>query len=190
MYHKAKRLALLNYKKLGIKNFKNHKFDDALKYFSLAYEQTKDKNLLFYINLCVFAKDSFDEANMLFELFYAKEKKQEDTENLYELLYALENKHAQSEELEEEDAISYEEFMSFVRNSDFKSVFQNIMFSTKVMISNKDDFLDFIQNLIKNDFLDMSINYLESAATMFRGDERIDKLLEKVKERKNNEDTH
>lgn len=180
---------MLDYKKLAIKNFKKAKFDEALTYFSLAYEIIPDKNLLFYIDLCNFAKSSPDEANMLFEIFQTKEKNGAYDSGLYELLEFLESKK-EEDILAEQDAISYEDFVMAVKNSDFKSVFENIMFSTKVMISNKDDFLEFISNLIKNDFLDMSMNYLESAASMFSGDERIEKLLKQLQKRIENENLH
>jgi len=95
-----------------------------------------------------------------------------------EILKILESRDEESEYFEEQDAISYEDFKRAVyKDGSFKKVFENIMFSTKVMISNKDDFLEFLGNLIKNDFIDMSMNYLESAAVMFGGDEGIEQLF-------------
>lgn len=181
---------MFDYKRLAIKNFKKGKFDDAALYFSLAYEATSDKNLLFYINLCSFAKTSTDEALMLFDIFYSKEKSGFRDNGIFELLEFLESKSVQNDAMEDQDVISYEDFLMAVKGSNFKNVFENIMFSTKVMISNKDDFLEFISNLIKNDFLEMSMNYLESAATMFSGDERIEKLFDELQKRKNDENLH
>ena len=105
-----------------------------------------------------------------------------------EILKILESRDEESEYFEEQDAISYEDFKRAVyKDGSFKKVFENIMFSTKVMISNKDDFLEFLGNLIKNDFIDMSMNYLESAAVMFGGDERIDQLFKEIQKRQNDE---
>ncbi|CAD7287625.1 hypothetical protein LMG7974_00504 [Campylobacter majalis] len=175
---------MLDYKKLAFKHFKRSNFDDAMMYFSLAFEKSGDENLLFYISLCSYAKISKDEAKTLFEMFRAKEQLNANVEGLDDLLKMLESRINESEILAEQNAISYEDFMKMVRNDNFKNVFENIMFSTRVMISNKDDFLEFISNLIKSDFLDMSINYIESAAAMFGGDERIDGLLNQIKQRK------
>ena len=47
-------------------------------------------------------------------------------------------------------SIPFADFMDAVRRGGFKSVFEDIMFSTRVMIDNRDDFLEFLQNLIKN----------------------------------------
>ncbi|MDL0089048.1 histidine kinase [Campylobacter gastrosuis] len=175
---------MLDYKKIAIKNFKKANYDEALKYFSLAYELKNDNDLLTYIELCVFAKTSPDEANVLFEMFYAKQKAGIKDDGLTQLLALLQNKHFKNEAIEEQDAITYDDFLNAVKQGDFKSVFENIMFSTKVMISNKDDFLDFISNLIKHDFLDISMSYLESAATMFSGDERIARLFDELKKKR------
>ena len=175
---------MIDYKKLGIKNFKKAKFREAMTYFSLAYETSKDKNVLFFIQLCSLAQESPEEARMLFEYFITKG-------NFDEILEVLESRIVSEDDFEEQDAISYEDFKEAVwREGNFKKVFENIMFSTKVMISNKDDFLEFLENLIKNNFLEMGMNYLESAAVMFSGDERIGTLLKEIQKRQGDENIH
>ncbi|MBE2985209.1 histidine kinase [Campylobacter sp. RM9344] len=179
---------MIDYKKLGIKNFKKSKFEDAMTYFSLGYAQTKDESLLYLIQLCSLASERPDEAKMLFEYFMGKDILGKTNENFDEILEVLESKIEPDFDIEEQDAISYEDFMEAVwREGNFKKVFENIMFSTKVIISNKDDFLDFLENLIKNNFLEMSMNYLESATVMFGGDERIGALLKEIQKRQDNE---
>ena len=124
----------------------------------------------------------------MFDYYMAKVRAGEDDEGVEEILKILESRDEESEYFEEQDAISYEDFKRAVyKDGSFKKVFENIMFSTKVMISNKDDFLEFLGNLIKNDFIDMSMNYLESAAVMFGGDERIDQLFKEIQKRQNDE---
>ena len=171
---------MIDYKKIGIKYFKRSKFKDAIFYFSLAYEKTQEKNLLFLIQICSLGEENAEEAKLLFDYYMAKVRAGEDDEGVEEILKILESRDEESEYFEEQDAISYED-------CSFKKVFENIMFSTKVMISNKDDFLEFLGNLIKNDFIDMSMNYLESAAVMFGGDERIDQLFKEIQKRQNDE---
>jgi len=50
---------------------------------------------------------------------------------------------------------------------DFRVAFENIMFSTKVIITNKDDFIDFIKRLISADYQDIALKYLDSIADNF-----------------------
>ena len=184
----ARNLTLIDYKKIGIKYFKRSKFKDAIFYFSLAYEKTQERNLLFLIQICSLGEENAEEAKLLFDYYMAKVRAGEDDEGVEEILKILESRDEESEYFEEQDAISYEDFKRAVyKDGSFKKVFENIMFSTKVMISNKDDFLEFLGNLIKNDFIDMSMNYLESAAVMFGGDERIDQLFKEIQKRQNDE---
>ena len=133
---------MINYKRLGVKCFKRALFDEAATYFSLAYEASGEKGLLFLTQLCSLAKHSPQEARMLFELFWAKDKFGKSSEEFEEILEILESRFEPDFAAEEQDAISYDDFMEAVwREGDFKRVFENIMFSTKIMISNRDDFL-------------------------------------------------
>ena len=54
------------------------------------------------------------------------------------------------------------------------------MFSTKVIISRKEDFVDFLSKLMENGFVEISLNYLESAVTLFPNDEQLLTLIKKV----------
>ncbi|WP_172197065.1 histidine kinase [Campylobacter sp. RM16188] len=182
---------MIDYKKLGIKAFYKGSFDEAINYFSLAYDKKKDKRLLFFIMICSLAKTRHDEAMMLFEIFKVKEKVGMSAEDLDEILATLESKFDEKDELEAQNAISYDDFMDAVKKEgNFKSVFEDIMFSTRVMINNRDDFLDFLENLIKNDFIEMGLNYLESVAVLFAGDERLNSLICEINKRRKSENLH
>lgn len=83
--------------------------------------------------------------------------------------------------LEYEDGILYEDFQKLlVDGSDFKEIFENIMFSTKVIITQKEDFLNFLDSLIENNFIDMAMSYLESAITVYPNDKKLIHLFEKL----------
>jgi len=83
--------------------------------------------------------------------------------------------------LEFEDGILYQDFKNIVdRGEAFKETFENIMFSTKVLITKKEDFLDFLDNLIENDFEEMALTYLENALSVYPSDELLIKLLNKL----------
>lgn len=179
---------MIDYKKAGIKAFCAERFDEAMSLFSLAYELKADKKLLFLIMLCSLAKSRKDEAIMLFEIFKTKDKFGIKTNELDEILEVLESKLEEvDEEFESQNAISYEDFMKAVSNGNgFKKTFEDIMFSTRVMINTREDFLDFVENLIKHDFLEMGLTYLESAALLFKGDERINALMCEIRQKSEN----
>lgn len=59
-----------------------------------------------------------------------------------------------------ENGIKYEDFIALIQSrGSFKEVFEDIMFSTKVIISRKEDFVDFLAKLIENGFVEVSLNY-------------------------------
>ncbi|MDQ1263538.1 MAG: hypothetical protein QG559_539 [Campylobacterota bacterium] len=83
--------------------------------------------------------------------------------------------------LEFEDGILYKDFKSIIDGGEsFKETFENIMFSTRVIITQKEDFIDFLDNLIENGFSEMALTYLESALGAFPADKMLRKLLKKL----------
>jgi len=93
------------------------------------------------------------------------------------------------DKLEEENGILYEDFMQILHENgnNFKEVFENIMFSTKVIITKKEDFFNFLDQLIDNGYNDMAINYLENALAVYptdMKDMKLRKLVDKVVEKK------
>jgi tetratricopeptide (TPR) repeat protein len=88
--------------------------------------------------------------------------------------------------LEFEDGILYSDFRQLVdEGTDFKEIFENIMFSTRVIITQKDDFVDFLDRLIEHDFAEMALTYLENALSVYPSDKLLRKLLKKLAEGKN-----
>ncbi|MBD3824449.1 MAG: hypothetical protein IE916_08080 [Epsilonproteobacteria bacterium] len=89
------------------------------------------------------------------------------------------------ERLEYEDGIMYEDFKALLdRGESFKETFENIMFSTRVIITRKEDFLDFLDNLIEHGFAEMALSYLESALGIYPNDALLLKLLKKLSKTK------
>lgn len=86
-----------------------------------------------------------------------------------------------SEKLESENGILYDDFKLLIGESgDFKTTFENIMFSTRVIITAKDDFIDFLDQLLHNDFKEMGLSYLEKALKTYPHDVKLHKLLEEL----------
>ena len=83
--------------------------------------------------------------------------------------------------LELEDGILYQDFKSIINEgASFKETFENIMFSTRVIITKKDDFIDFLDSLIEHDFEEMALTYLENALSVYPSDKLLHKLLKKL----------
>jgi tetratricopeptide (TPR) repeat protein len=79
------------------------------------------------------------------------------------------------------DGIMYSEFKELVLNeNDFKRIFENIMFSTRVIITEKEDFVDFLDNLIDNGYREMALSYLESALGVYPNDTQLRNLLRRL----------
>jgi hypothetical protein len=83
--------------------------------------------------------------------------------------------------LELEDGILYQDFIAILdTGAEFKETFENIMFSTRVIITEKSDFIDFLDKLIENDFAEMALTYLENALSIYPSDRLLHKLLKKL----------
>jgi len=84
-------------------------------------------------------------------------------------------------QVEFENGISYEDFKLLVEeDGDFKKIFVNIMFSTRVIISEKDDFLDFLQQLIQNGFQEMALSYVDSALSVYKNDPKLMEIFNNI----------
>ncbi len=140
-------------------------------------------------------------AEALFD--YYEVLKSEDRESADEIMSEiLENMDGTLEELstiltqplknrlEAEDGILYEDFKQILQanGGDFKKVFDNIMFSTKVIITKKEDFLEFLDMLIENGYNEMALNYLENALSLYPTDMALRELLKKLAKRLDVED--
>lgn len=182
-----------NFKALGIESFHNREFSRALFYFSLALkENPHDKEARICAILADLAHDREEEALSLFEYYSTTQDNSEENDAMLEeiidslevgpeKLFSFFEQQALEEHLLEEDGIVYEDFIHLVQQKGgFKEAFEDIMFSTKVLISNKDDFISFLDQLIEHGYIEMSFNYLESAVSLFPNDSKIHSLIKKA----------
>ncbi|WP_457749074.1 hypothetical protein [Sulfurimonas sp.] len=90
------------------------------------------------------------------------------------------------ERLEFEEGILYSDFKKILQEGgDFVETFENIMFSTRVIITSKEDFIDFLDKLIEHDFAQMALTYLENALSVYPSDKLLRKLLKKLAQGRN-----
>lgn len=179
---KGKRL--IDYKKLGIEAFVAYKFSLAKLYFSLAYENSPSQELLFFIELSSLGLKDKREAMNIYE-FYSINKSA-SIDKFFEIINNANSNLEEDDEISMNDnglkeALSYEDFKMIVKKKGFREAFEGIMFSTKLLITNSDDMLDFLDNLIENDFLDMGLSYIEGSAGVYAGSVKFDKVLKKLR---------
>lgn len=126
----------------------------------------------------VLKEENAVEANMIMEeIFESMDGTLESSINA--LAKAL--KDPLQEKLMYENGIRYEDFRALVeQEGDFKRIFENIMFSTRVIITDKDDFIDFLDRLLHNDYKEMALNYLESAIQLYPNEPALQKLVEDI----------
>ena len=179
---------------LGIDNFYKKDYDAALLQFSLALQIDPEcKEAKLGAILSDMAKEKEAEAEALLEYYLLLvEEDNENSENIVEdIIELIDNstesiyKLIDSKELEfainEENGIEYDDFIRHIRQrGSFAKAFEDIMFSTKVMISKKEDFVDFLEKLIDNGFEEMSLSYLESAISVFPNDSKLLSLVKKA----------
>jgi tetratricopeptide (TPR) repeat protein len=136
-----------------------------------------------------------EEAQSLFDYYQAiKNKEPEAAQIVHEIIDSIDvTKNTLSELMNEqlkyqaeyEDGILYGDFKELIKNrGSFKSAFEDIMFSTKVIITEKEDFIDFIKNLAQEGFEKMALEYLDSSAQIFGSDQEVLELYSLFKKAK------
>ncbi|MDD4505005.1 MAG: tetratricopeptide repeat protein [Sulfurospirillaceae bacterium] len=185
-----------NYIKKGIDKFYAKNFTEAMLNFSLALSlDPSSKQSRIGAILCDMAVENEEQAMALFEYYLlTKANGAEDCEEIIEeIIHSVDNNmgklgHLFNESefearINAENGIKYEDFMRLIQSrGSFKEAFEDIMFSTKVIISKKEDFVDFLAKLIENGFVEISLNYLENAVTLFPNDEQLLSLIKKVQQ--------
>lgn len=128
--------------------------------------------------------DSSEEAQALFDYYHAiKDQKDNAVEIIDSLIRSLNDSQDAlkqllvdpiQEQLEYSDGIRYSDFLALVESrGSFKKTFEDIMFSTKVIITEKDEFIDFVTKLTEEGFDEMALSYLDASSTLFGNDQDI-----------------
>ena len=128
--------------------------------------------------------ESEDEAQALFDYYQLiKSEKENAVDIIDSLIENLDSSKKQIQELlldpvEEQveygDGIRYSDFLQLVESrGSFKKTFEDIMFSTKVVITNKDEFIDFVTHLSNEGFDEMALGYLDASSHLFGNDQDV-----------------
>ncbi len=177
--------------------FTQRKFDKALFLYSqLSSNFPQNKEYPIYALFCDIASEDEEKAVSLYDYFTIVKDENleeairyvEDVINAYDgdidkMMEIL--KELSTSTVESLDAIRYEDFKKLIESrGSFRIAFEDIMFSTKVAIENKDDFFDFVTKLIDNDFNSTAYTYLDGFNEYFSYDKEIEKLYKKLEEKK------
>lgn len=84
------------------------------------------------------------------------------------------------QKIDEIDGILYSDFKQMCKNSSFKEVFENLIFSTKIIFTKKEDFYDFLETLLENNFVDFCLQYIENMREASLYDLRIKDILQRA----------
>ncbi|SHO80630.1 hypothetical protein MNB_SV-15-344 [hydrothermal vent metagenome] len=181
--------SLLN---IAQKSFLNEKFDDSLiKYGLILRDNPTLKEAKVGVFLSDLALDNEMEAKALFEYYQIIKDEKDDADveideiikDLYITQTKIQNLFLKplQEQSEFENGIKYDDFLSHIKyRENFREALEDIICSTKVILTNRDEFRDFIIQLIENGFNDMATSYLDNTAYLFGNDQEILKLYELV----------
>lgn len=89
----------------------------------------------------------------------------------------------ESAKIDDIDGILYSDFKRLVSASNFRKIFECAMFSTKIIFTNKGDFIEFLELLVENDLSDISLQYIEGLDNASFYDERVQNILKKALEK-------
>jgi tetratricopeptide (TPR) repeat protein len=180
---------------LASQDFTKAEYENALRNYALVLKDYPDSKEAYNgAILAEMAMSGEEGAEALFD--YYEVLREEDAEQadtvIGEILQTMDGtldalgdlmKQPLNEQLVFEDGITYGDFRRLVeQEGDFRRIFENIMFSTRVIITEKSDFVDFLERLIDNGFREMALSYLESAMGIYPNDAQLRKLLRRLGE--------
>jgi len=185
----------LNIKSLLTKaenEFYSKNYDSALKIYGLLlkdYPELKEAKVGVFLS--DIGTENSEEAQSLYEYYQIIKDKDKDADSvILDLVESIEGNRARIQKLlsesfldqiEYENGIKYSDFKMAVKEvGSFKVAFENIMFSTKVIIANKEEFIDFVTLLIDNGFTKMALSHLDYAPKPFEKDQDLLKLYERI----------
>jgi hypothetical protein len=163
------------------KYFLNKDYKNALKFYSLVLSLDKNnQEAIIGAIISDFGFDYKEDAQVVYYYYQTKKDFTNDIKASVEKLIA--NFIATNEDIfslidiqnEFNDGIDYEDFLDLIeQKANFKEAFEDAIFSTKVIISKKWQFIDFIKKLTENGYYKVALDYLEAHAPLYNNDQDI-----------------
>ncbi len=157
-------------------SFFKRDYKRALFDFSLALkEQPYDLDAKVGVLLSDMAMEQEEEAVALFELYEASRRDGlRGIDSIIETLLDSEDAEIFRDDNESktsqyfEDGIEYKDFLYLVDDREsFQRALEDLMFSTRIIIHKKEDFMEFVNLLLENNYSNLALNYLESALSLY-----------------------
>jgi tetratricopeptide (TPR) repeat protein len=186
-------MSIMQLLKKAESEFLSKNYQKALIEYSLVLQNdANNQDAKAGVYLCDVGLENSEEAQALFEYYYAIKEESSDAlgviEALIDSLMTAQSKLQEllsdplQEQLEYSDGIRYEDFMRLVQDrGSFKQAFEDIMFSTKVVITDKEEFIDFVKSLASEGFDDMALSYLDATSGLFGNDQDVLELYNVLK---------
>jgi len=168
------------------------KYENALTTYGLLLkEYPTHSDAQVGVFLCDIGMESGEEAQALFDYYQIIKNEQEDAgEVMVNLLSTLDTSKENVtallkpdiDKVEYKDGIGYQDFLRFIdERGDFKRAFEDVMFSTRVILKNKEEYILFIEALIEKGQEALALQFLDSSSSNFSKDQDIYALYHKLK---------
>ncbi len=136
--------------------------------------------------------DSEEEAQALFDYYQVIKTEKDDAVDIIDnLISSLNTSKVEiqklllnplEEQIEYGEGIRYTDFLLLIESrGGFREAFEDIMFSTKVIITRKEEFIDFVTQLANEGFSDTALSYLDNTTGLFGDDQDVLALYNIVK---------
>jgi thioredoxin-like negative regulator of GroEL len=173
--------------------FTSGKYENALRTYGLLLkEYPTDSDAQIGVYLCDIGLESADEAQALFDYYQIIKSEQDNAQEvMVNLLSTLDVTQGQVAEIlnanedkaEYKNGIGYHDFVKFIdARGSFKRAFEDIMFSTRVILKNKEEYVLFITLLIERGQIELATQFLDSLSNSFANDQEVYALYHKLKE--------
>ncbi len=169
------------------------KYENALTVYGLLlrdYPSNKDAKIGIYLS--DIGIENGDEAQALFDYYQIIKNEQENAgETMINLLSTLDVGNEKVNELvksnkdkiEYKDGIGYKDFLRFIdERGDFKEAFEDVMFSTHIILKNREEYMQFIEELIQRGQKELALQFLDSSNGNVHKDQEIYALYHKIKD--------
>ncbi|MDA3967265.1 MULTISPECIES: hypothetical protein [Helicobacter] len=145
--------------------------------------------------LCDMALDYEEEARALYEYYFVGKKSKGIglEKNIINMIESFDRNVSELNkvmdklreiDVDKSDGILYSDFKKIVNDIGFKEAFENLMFSSKIIFTNKNEFLYFVRNLVEFGYEEVAINYFENTGNILYFDKEFMKLYKKIIQRK------
>jgi len=169
-------------------SFFKREYKKALLNYSLALkDEPYDLDAKIGVLLSDMAMEKEDEAMALFELYeVSRSDGLEGVSQIIETLLSSEDVDLITPQEDKsfssyEDGIDYQDFITLVdARGSFQIALEDLMFSSRIVIDKKEDFIDFVNLLIENNYSNLALNYLESALSLYPHETFFQETLKKL----------